>query len=331
MPSQRPCDAMLDDLDMPEIAGHKGLGPAAKIQYILQYARKKQSQMFYETGVWYGETINGLKAHFSRLVSIEISSQIADLARKRFANDKNVEILTGDSVELLPDVLATRDRKLPAIFWLDGHFSGSRFETAKAEMDTPILAELDMTLAQVENHDVVLIDDARLFQGYDKCAGDFGTECYPTIEDLRRVLCHRQPSWSFHVEDDLVRMEFEGEGQRSAPSRERPRHSAEAATPSESAARADTGAVSGVARGGAGNIGAPKNAKQAGVRGKIPTFGGAGGQEGSGGRGASGVSTGAGTSSGRKVPSFGSGSTKAPPSASPPAQVDAAGAFHIKL
>ena len=103
MPSQRPCDAMLDDLDMPEIAGHKGLGPAAKIQYILQYARKKQSQMFYETGVWYGETINGLKAHFSRLVSIEISSQIPDLARKRFANDKNVEILTGDSVELLPD------------------------------------------------------------------------------------------------------------------------------------------------------------------------------------------------------------------------------------
>jgi hypothetical protein len=32
-----------------------------KIRYILQYAEKKKSRMFYETGVWYGETINGLK------------------------------------------------------------------------------------------------------------------------------------------------------------------------------------------------------------------------------------------------------------------------------
>ena len=39
------------------------------------------------TGVWYGETINGLKDHFDRLVSIEISEQIAELARKRFASE----------------------------------------------------------------------------------------------------------------------------------------------------------------------------------------------------------------------------------------------------
>ena len=105
--------------------------------------------MFYETGVWYGETINGLKAHFARLVSIEISEQIAELARQRFKDDLNVEILTGDSAALLPSVLQTRDRAIPAIFWLDGHFSGSRFETAKADMDTPILTELDLVLAQV--------------------------------------------------------------------------------------------------------------------------------------------------------------------------------------
>ena len=35
-----------------DIASHKGLGPAAKIKYILQYAKTKKSQMFYETGVW---------------------------------------------------------------------------------------------------------------------------------------------------------------------------------------------------------------------------------------------------------------------------------------
>ncbi len=47
---------------------------------------------------------------------------------------------------------------------------------------------------------MVLIDDARMFQGYSKCVGDFGTECYPTLDDLREVLCRRQPTWSFLVE-----------------------------------------------------------------------------------------------------------------------------------
>eukprot|EP00961_Rhodomonas_salina_P297888 3937585-Rhodomonas_salina.2 len=28
------------------------------------------------------------------------------------------------------------------VFWLDGHFSGSRFETAKAELDNPVTSSL---------------------------------------------------------------------------------------------------------------------------------------------------------------------------------------------
>ena len=35
-------------------------------RYILQYAEKKGSRMFYETGVWYGETINGLKGRLTK-------------------------------------------------------------------------------------------------------------------------------------------------------------------------------------------------------------------------------------------------------------------------
>jgi hypothetical protein len=324
---------MIDDLDLEEIAGHKGLGPAAKIQYILQYARRKQSQMFYETGVWYGETINGLKGHFDRLVSIEISAQIADLARQRFAKDPNVEILTGDSVKLLPGVLASRDRAVPAIFWLDGHFSGSRFETAKADMDTPILTELDITLAQVEDHDVVLIDDARLFQGYDKCAGDFGTECYPTINDLRSVLCRRQPSWSFHVEDDLVRMEKESVGGGAAVEHTSSRSTRGRVAPTSPASGVDGGRVGSGRVGGKGGPGTDGVAgfgpKTTGARGKIPS--GRGVQSAAEGPVVGGKSP---SQSGRKVPSFGSsasGATSRAPPSPPPAQVDTGGAFHIKL
>ena len=35
-------------------------------RYILQYAEQKGSRMFYETRVWYGETINGLKGRLTK-------------------------------------------------------------------------------------------------------------------------------------------------------------------------------------------------------------------------------------------------------------------------
>ncbi|KAJ1494515.1 hypothetical protein T484DRAFT_1765159, partial [Baffinella frigidus] len=67
------------------------------------------ARMFIETGTWYGETLARVKSHFAKLVSIEISAQISDMARKRFAEDAHVQIVTGRSEERLPAVLAARD------------------------------------------------------------------------------------------------------------------------------------------------------------------------------------------------------------------------------
>lgn len=200
LPATNKCNAMLEELNSKEIAAHKGPGPGAKIKYILQYKHMKGSQMFYETGVWYGETINGLKAHFARLVSIEISEQIAELARQRFKDDLNVEILTGDSAALLPSVLQTRDRAIPAIFWLDGHFSGSRFETAKADMDTPILTELDLVLAQVHVPAPLLRPPFFVV-----CISAPSSILVRTGSSLSRIVTHKQSShsdatiWAFNL------------------------------------------------------------------------------------------------------------------------------------
>ncbi|EKX50892.1 hypothetical protein GUITHDRAFT_134985 [Guillardia theta CCMP2712] len=182
---------------------HKGLAPDKKVKYILDYKAQTGAEEFYETGVWYGETLNGIKDHFPRIKSIEISSQIADMARKRFQGHDNIQIITGDSVDVLPVLLEKRDRSKAAIFWLDGHFSGSRFETSKSTMDTP---ELFHTLQHVHEQDTILIDDARLFRGYRDCAGDFESECFPSLRDLKSVLCKYKPDWTFTVEDDLIRM-----------------------------------------------------------------------------------------------------------------------------
>ncbi len=51
--------------------------------------------------------------HFERLISIEISEQIAELARKRFANDKNVEIITVFSLGVETNVETRRVNPTP--------------------------------------------------------------------------------------------------------------------------------------------------------------------------------------------------------------------------
>ena len=58
---------------------------------------------------------------------------------------------------------------------------------------------------QAEDHDVVLIDDARLFRGYHRCSGDYGTECYPTIEVFLffvflRFYLLRKCNWDYGTE-----------------------------------------------------------------------------------------------------------------------------------
>ena len=197
---------------------------------------------------------------------------------------------------------------------------------------------------QVQENDVVLIDDARLFRGYGACGGDFGTECYPTIQDLQMVLCRRQPSWVFTVEDDLIRMHSLG-----------PRTSAAAAAgggargPAQTSARVDK--LPSSPSGFAPNFG-PKGKGPA----KVTSFAGSGGGRSSDGAahvaGAGGARVGK-SQAGKRIPSFGTQEASegveasrpskaatpgvkpfpAPPSGTvdPAAKVDHKGAFHIKL
>jgi hypothetical protein len=54
-----------------------------------------------------------------------------------------------------------RQLQEPALFWLDGHYSG--VDTGKDELDTPVSAELEAILGSPVKGHVILIDDARCF------------------------------------------------------------------------------------------------------------------------------------------------------------------------
>ena len=143
-----------------------------------------------ETGTYLGHMICAQKDNFTRILSIELAEHFHQQAIERFKKDTHVELLLGDSGEVLGKVAPTLT--VPTLFWLDGHYSSG--ETAKGDLNTPIMKELDAVLAGDLPH-VVLVDDARLFNG---------TEDYPTLEGLKSKVSTLRPDYTVEVSDDII-------------------------------------------------------------------------------------------------------------------------------
>jgi len=165
--------------------------PAYKRGVVRAYGRQFGLTTLVETGTYYGDMVEAGRRYFGRIISIELSRDLYLRAAKRFADAPNVTILEGDSGGLLPEILD--ELKGPCLFWLDGHYSAG--VTARGDLDTPILKELDAILGHPWQ-DVVLVDDARCF----------GQGDYPSIDDVRDLLADRRPDWTLSVVDDIIRI-----------------------------------------------------------------------------------------------------------------------------
>ena len=154
--------------------------------------RRSGATTLVETGTFRGDMVDALAPVAARIVSIELDADLYAAARRRFAGRQHIELLHGDSGALLPAVLRSLDR--PALFWLDGHYTG--INSARTSVDSPIVAEIEAILDHSVPGHVVLIDDAREFSG---------TGGYPTIEQLRAMILGRQPSAQFVEADDIIR------------------------------------------------------------------------------------------------------------------------------
>jgi len=141
-----------------------------------------------------GDMINAVQERFDNIMSIELSDQLCRRARHQFRGLLHVKILQGDSGEILPQVLTEIDTR--CLFWLDGHYSGG--VTAKGATDTPIMRELTAILAHRIKEHVVLIDDARCFDG---------SNDYPTLEEIRKYVELRGPEYDWSACGDVIRLE----------------------------------------------------------------------------------------------------------------------------
>jgi len=173
--------------------GKRGLTPHVIKQEAIRYYQKKYNiKILVETGTFMGEMVYAQRNNFEKIISIELSKELFNIALKRLKKYKNVEITNGDSGKVLKQLVDKISD--PAIFWLDGHYSG--FETAKGDLETPIKYELDTILSSRLNH-IILIDDARLF---------IGKNDYPTIEELKAYVLAKKINYIFNIEDDIIRI-----------------------------------------------------------------------------------------------------------------------------
>lgn len=118
-----------------------------------------QCTTFVETGTFMGETIANMKAHFSRVDTIEVKPAFHERAVQRFRGDAHVNCHLGDSLRMLGDICATLDT--PTCFWLDGHYSAGT--TGRGEKMVPLYEELEAIMKRCAPACVIVIDDCRLF------------------------------------------------------------------------------------------------------------------------------------------------------------------------
>lgn len=134
-----------------------------------------------------------MRRYCSQVYSIELQPHLARAAQSRFSRDAQIRIFEGNSTEWMPRIVAELNE--PALFWLDGHFAVG---TARGgETACPTLQELSTILADTRYSHVVLVDDAREFQGQGG---------YPTLEALQHFIRELRPNAVVEVDHDIVRI-----------------------------------------------------------------------------------------------------------------------------
>lgn len=177
-----------------EEAGRPLPPPAAfKGQLIRDIAKRFATRVLVETGTNWGNTVASSLRDFDRIYSIELLDEFYHRAVRRFARHSKVRLYHGDSTRELPRIL--RELREPALFWLDAHYSGDG--TGRADVDTPIATELLIISTHTVKNHVILIDDARMFNG---------TNDYPTLSGCREAVGKYWPQHSFEVANDVIRV-----------------------------------------------------------------------------------------------------------------------------
>jgi len=170
---------------------------------LLDMLRDRSLETAVETGTYLGGSARVLAMHFATVWTIERDGEIYAKAVADFERDgiTNIRSLYGDSVGLLPSLLAQLDA--PALFWLDAHWF-PRMQISSARQ-CGLIQEIEAIAGWgLAERSVMLIDDMSIFGiSPDERLGYRATD-WPRIDEIRRVIKRLFPNHDQSVMDDVL-------------------------------------------------------------------------------------------------------------------------------
>lgn len=151
--------------------------------------------VFIETGTYLGQTVDMILSFdkYKKIYTIELNGKLYSDAIIKYAEEKRVECLQGDSAERLTKIVKKLNK--PATFWLDAHASGPL--AGGKSGGSPVLDELDIIASSKIKDHTIIIDDCRLF----------GSEewSYVKKEDAVQKIMSINPDYKIHYLDGQIR------------------------------------------------------------------------------------------------------------------------------
>jgi hypothetical protein len=133
------------------------------LELVRWFQRELGLKFFVETGTFRGDTLDSVREIFQELHSVELSEELHRAAKQRFYGVENIHLHQGDSARSLRTireaVLSSGGKGL--FYWLDAHWCVADHTSGEISQ-CPLLEELQ-AVQPLTTHDVVLVDDARLF------------------------------------------------------------------------------------------------------------------------------------------------------------------------
>ena len=131
-----------------------------KFRQIKSLQKKTKASVFIETGTYLGVTTKRCAPIFNKLYTIELDENLAKQAKEYLSNNKNIKVIQGDAVKILPNLLEGEEINNALVF-LDGHFSGGI--TACGDHPEPAIEELKILAKHKSQINCIIIDDFRTF------------------------------------------------------------------------------------------------------------------------------------------------------------------------
>lgn len=159
--------------------------------------------VFVETGSYAGWGIDAaLEAGFDKIISIEVNDHFYQICRKRFTQYQNVDLHFGDSILVLPEILAGINER--CTFWLDAHYMSDP-NTEGGMIPVPLMEELEIIKQHPIKDHTILIDDIRLLRNHEAEWADLSYG----VNDIEEFIYSINPKYKItyafgEVEDDIL-------------------------------------------------------------------------------------------------------------------------------